>query len=95
METAMPAYIAINCYRTSTDDGPANTWRVYHCDPYQRNSILKYGLQVNDQQTIDSEGNRGPVWSTKGVRLATAAERRRCVDWLGAVPLYDGDAIPD
>ena len=90
----VPAYIAINCCRTSTDDGPANTWRVYRCDAYQRNSILKYGLPVHDQETIDDAGNRGPVYSTNGVRTATATERRHCVDWLGAVLLCDGGQIP-
>jgi hypothetical protein len=67
------AYIAINSYRTSTDHGFANTWTVYRCEPRVRAALLSKGLAVSDQVRAS---DRGPVFSTMGIRPATAAERR-------------------
>lgn len=70
-------FIAINSHRSSTDHGFANTWQVYECESHeQRASILADGLPVRDVETLDSNGCRGPVYSTKGIRAATPAELR-------------------
>jgi hypothetical protein len=67
------AYIAINSYRSSTSHGFGNTWIIYRCEPSVRAALLSKGLPVKDQCRAS---DRGPVFSTMGIRAATAAERR-------------------
>ena len=70
------AYIAINAYRTSTSEGFANTWHTYTCSREQQRRLLREGLTVRDSCLLDSAGERHPMLSTMGIRLATRAERR-------------------
>lgn len=72
-EKGFTAYIAINSYRSSTDHGFGNTWRVFRCEPAVRVALLSRGLAVTDQCRAS---DRGPIFSTMGIRAATAAERR-------------------
>lgn len=66
-------FVAVNQYRSSTDHGFANTWRVYEClDAAHQRRILKHGLPVRDVCGIDGT----PCYSTMGVRAATPAEIR-------------------
>jgi hypothetical protein len=37
-------YIAINAYRSATDTGFANTWRIYRVSPADRSHLLSVGL---------------------------------------------------
>lgn len=68
-------YIAINDYRSSTDDGFANTWRLYHCTREQQRRLLADGLPVKDECLIDDCGALSPCYSTNGIRTLTPAER--------------------
>lgn len=68
------AYIAVNSYRSETSHGFSNTWRIYRCEPSVRNTILRRGLPAQD---VCRASDRGPVFSTMGIRAATAAERRK------------------
>lgn len=63
----MTYYVAINAYRSATDHGFVNTWRVYRCHgrAHQHN-LLTVGLPTHD-------GGK----TTLGVRRATRAEIRR------------------
>lgn len=71
-------FVAVNRYRSSTSDGISNTWEVRECeDQSHQRHILSEGLPVRDQVALDASGRRGPVYSTMGVRAATAAEVRR------------------
>ena len=72
-EKGYTAYIAINSFRSSTDNGFGNTWETYRCEPAVRAALLAKGLPVRDQCRAS---DRGPVFSTMGIRAATAAERR-------------------
>lgn len=74
----MAHYIAVNAYRSSTSAGFTNTWHVYRCTRAQQRDMLRRGLPVQDQWYLDADGRRQPCYSTMGIRLATAAERRRC-----------------
>ena len=59
-------YIAINAYRSATDTGFANTWRIYRVTPADRKRALTVGLPTYD--------DRNPT--TVGIRSATRAEIR-------------------
>ena len=59
-------YIAINAYRSATDTGFANTWRIYRVTPADRKRALTVGLPTYD--------DRNPT--TVGIRPATRAEIR-------------------
>jgi hypothetical protein len=72
-EKGYTAYIAINSYRSSTDHGFGDTWKIFRCEPAVRAALLSKGLPVKDQCRAS---DRGPVFSTMGIRAATAAERR-------------------
>ena len=37
-------YIAVNAYRSATDTGFANTWRIYRVTPADRSHLLSVGL---------------------------------------------------
>ena len=41
-------YIALNSYRSSTDTGFANTWRIYQVTPADRKHILTSGIPTHD-----------------------------------------------
>jgi hypothetical protein len=70
-------FVAVNAYRSSTDNGFANTWRIYECfDKAHQHRVFKRGLPVRDQEYIDDNGHRRPCTSTMGVRVARAAEIR-------------------
>lgn len=71
-------YIAINSYRSATDDGPSNTWLAYRVSPQRQREILQHGLPVYGQWLLHADGTREPARSTKGVRLATAKEIAEC-----------------
>jgi hypothetical protein len=74
MTTTRRYFVAINHYRSSTGAGFANTWRVHECKgKAQQSAILRDGLPVYDQWFADGS----PVYSTKGVRAATATEIRQ------------------
>jgi hypothetical protein len=71
-------WVAINTYRSSTDNGFANTWQAHRCaDAAEQRRILTEGLPVRDAEYIDNDGRRSPVSSTMGIRLLTASERRQ------------------
>lgn len=75
--TARRYFLAVNRYRSSTDGGFANTWRVVEChNARQQRLILREGLPVHDVCGIDSDGRRTTCYSTMGVRAATAMEIR-------------------
>jgi len=73
----MRYFLAVNGYRTSTSDGFGNTWQVMECDDKKHQKlVLSRGLSVRDCEGIDNDGNRTPVYSTNGIRVATATEIR-------------------
>jgi hypothetical protein len=70
-------YVVVNTYRSSTDNGFANTWCVALCaNKSVQRRILDEGLPVHDVCDLDHNGRRTTVYSTMGVRAATPAERR-------------------
>ena len=77
MKTERRYFVAINQYRSSTDEGFANTWRVWECnDRAHQVRILEHGLPCRDSEHIDNDGRRRPTYSTMGVRAATQQEIR-------------------
>ena len=73
----MRYFVAVNGYRTSTSSGFGNTWQVMECDDKKHQKlILSRGLSVRDCEGIGPNGERTPVYSTNGIRVATAAEIR-------------------
>ena len=59
-------YLAINAYRSATDTGFANTWRIYRVTPADRSHLLSVGLPTFGCSTPT------PI----GLRPATRAEIR-------------------
>jgi hypothetical protein len=59
-------YIAINAYRSATDTGFANTWRIYRVSPADRSHLLSVGMPTFGCSTPT------PI----GLRPATRAEIR-------------------
>jgi hypothetical protein len=45
-------------------------------DKKHQKLVLSRGLSVRDCEGIDNDGNRTPVYSTNGIRVATATEIR-------------------
>jgi hypothetical protein len=72
-EKGYSSYVAINSYRSETSHGFGNTWKIYRCEPAVRSALLTKGLPARD---VCRASDRGPVFSTMGIRAATAAERR-------------------
>jgi hypothetical protein len=70
-------FVAVNAYRSSTDDGFANTWGIMEClDKAHQTRVLKLGLPVRDECWVDAHDVRHPSYSTNGVRVARPAEVR-------------------
>jgi hypothetical protein len=59
-------YIAVNAYRSATDTGFANTWRIYRVSPADRSHLLSVGLPTHDSTQL----------TVNGIRPATRAEIR-------------------
>jgi len=68
-------YIAINQYRSSTDDGFGNTWMLYLCTREEQRKLLTDGLPVSDVWYEDGT----KCWSTRGIRTLTKSERRQAL----------------
>ena len=84
------AYIAINGYRSSTDDGFGNTWTVYECaSAKMRNKILREGLPVRDQVILHDDGTRSPYCTKNGIRLATRQEIREASASGNPLPKFE------
>ena len=78
-------YIAINAYRSATDTGFANTWRIYRVTPADRSHLLSIGLPTFGCRTPT------PI----GLRPATRTEiraYRQQADYSGHTPTLTRDA---
>lgn len=95
----MAYYIAINDYRSSTDEGFANTWSIYRCrDRKHQQQLLDDGLPVSDQCYLHDDGSRSECYSTKGIRLASRQEIREATRYgdkprLADAPNKTADAV--
>lgn len=78
-------YLAVNDYRSSTDHGFSNTWRIYECSAETRARVLRSGLPVCDARHADGS----PLLSRMGIRPATAQERQQ---YRRAIAQYGGGA---
>jgi hypothetical protein len=83
-------YVAVNAYRSSTDNGFANTWRVWRAESQAaQRRILRDGLPVADSVYLHDDGRRSPVCSTMGVRPARRDEIRRAARRGEPLPLIN------
>ena len=77
-------YIAINAYRSATDTGFANTWRIYQVTPADRSHLLSIGLPTHDSASA----------TVTGIRPATRSEiraYRQQADYSGHTPTLTRD----
>jgi hypothetical protein len=78
-------YIAVNAYRSATDTGFANTWRIYRVSPADRSHLLSVGMPTFGCN----------IPTPIGLRPATRAEiraYRQQADYSGHTPTLTRDA---
>lgn len=75
-EKKMKNYIAINSYRSSTDNGFSNTWVVYHCSRKDQMRLLREGMPTSDVCGLGPNGEQYPINSTMGIELPSRKQIR-------------------